>query len=208
MGRVLKLGFEQKPHNPESERAPVFPWFVFNNSWHLRCPIVGGKNPTVPPTGEGPDFTAHLNFFNNAFDWCDVARDGTWLCECIDLLHNFDLGRSIETKFDYNICDRPDFIGALKAAGICGAHELHATGNIFADSAKGNFSLATGSQAFRTGWVRSVDRPLSALARLRPQADGSLNRGAIQDYGLIEVADLEAEAATLLAEIGQSGATV
>jgi hypothetical protein len=68
MGRVLKLSYEQRPPDPESEGVPVFPWFVFNNSWHLRCPIIGGKNPTLPPAGEGPDFTAHLNFFNNAFE--------------------------------------------------------------------------------------------------------------------------------------------
>jgi hypothetical protein len=46
-----------------------------------------------------------------------------------------------------------------------------------------------------------VDRPSSASGALRPQADGSLNRGAIQDYGPIEVPDLEAEAAALSAEI-------
>jgi hypothetical protein len=201
MGRVLKLSYEQRPPDPESEGVPVFPWFVFNNSWHLRCPIIGGKNPTLPPAGEGPDFTAHLNFFNNAFDWCDVTRDGTWLCECVDLMHNFDLGRSAGTRFDYNICDRLDFMGALEAAGQPEAHGLFATRTIFMNGITGDFSLAAGSEAFRTGWVRSVDRPSSASGALRPQADGSLNRGAIQDYGPIEVPDLEAEAAALSAEI-------
>jgi hypothetical protein len=39
------------------------------------------------------------------------------------------------------------------------------------------------------------------LAKLRPQADGTLNRGALQDYGLTRVPDLEAQSAMLLAEM-------
>jgi hypothetical protein len=36
---------------------------------------------------------------------------------------------------------------------------------------------------------------------LRPQANGKLNRGALQDYGLIQVPKLEEQAAALLAEL-------
>src|SRR5262249_51296602 len=49
MGRVLKLSYESKPRSEDSERVPCKPWYVFNNSWHLRCPVVGGANPIVPP---------------------------------------------------------------------------------------------------------------------------------------------------------------
>jgi len=206
MGRVLKLSYEQRPPDPESEGVPIFPWFVFNNSWHLRCPIIGGKNPTVPTEGEGPDFTAHLDFFNNAFDWCDVGRDG-WLCEYIELMHNFDLPRSVGTHFDYDISDRPDFI-AFFANGNGEEHGLVATRPIFKDGVNGDFALADGSGASRTGWVRSVDRAASAPSALRPQSDGSVNRGALQDYGLVQVPDLEVQATELLAEIVGSSDTI
>lgn len=118
MGRVLKLSYQRFPRDLAFERVPAFPWFVFNNSWHLRCPLIGGRNdPPHIDGGEGPDFTARLDFFNNAFDWCDVGRDGPWLCQTIDLLHNFDLPRSVGVRFDYDICDRPDFFAFFAAAG-------------------------------------------------------------------------------------------
>src|SRR5262245_22036141 len=46
MGRVLKLSYEQLD-NPGSgtNTMPTRPWYVFNNSWYLRCPLIGGNNP-------------------------------------------------------------------------------------------------------------------------------------------------------------------
>ncbi len=157
MGRVLKLSYEQRPPDPESEGVPIAPWFVFNNSWHLRCPIVGGANPTVPPAGEGPDFTAHLDFFNNAFDWCDRTSDGSWLCEPIDLMHNFDFGKSAGTSFDYDVSSCPGFLSFFVGRGE--AHGLLATRPIFEDGSLGQFSPARDSEALRSGWVRGVQRP-------------------------------------------------
>jgi hypothetical protein len=210
MGRVLKLSYEKRPRDTASEGVPIHPWFVFNNSWHLRCPIVGGANATLPTAGdgEGPDFTAQLSFFNNAFDWCNVALDGPWLCEMIDLVHYFDMARSPGTSFDYDICDRADFMGYFAFAGQGESHGLVATRAIFEDAAAGCFALADGSEALGSGWVRTVDLPQAATAAIRRQADGSLNRGAVQDYGLVEVTDLEAQAAALVAEIISGGPVV
>ncbi|MGO4129467.1 right-handed parallel beta-helix repeat-containing protein [Inquilinus sp. YAF38] len=204
MGRVLKLSYEQYERDPASERVPDFPWFVFNNSWHLRCPIIGGADISPSPAEPGPDFTARLEFFNNAFGWCSPDRDGAWVCETIELIRNFDMRRSIDTRFDHSISDRSDAIDYFQRSGWGEAHGLVVPGPVFEDAAAGKLGLAAGSPGIGSGWARAE------LARARPghpaalrlQADGTVNRGAVQEYGLIEVPELEAETTALLAEIG------
>jgi hypothetical protein len=95
MGRVLKLSYQSIPRTINSERVPDFPWFVFNNSWHLRCPVISGGNEPLLPGGERMVFTEKLNFFNNAFEWCDTAQHGSWIGEYTNLIQEFDFGRSI-----------------------------------------------------------------------------------------------------------------
>jgi hypothetical protein len=206
MGRVLKLSYAANPPDEGSPGKPDAPWFVFNNSWHLRCPIVGGANPVLPDFGEGPDFTAQLDFFNNAFAWCSPARDGAWVCEPIAMLGNFDLAGSPGVTFDHDICDRPDFFDELRRQGRPEANGLVATRPLFVNAVAGNFGLAAGSEAARSGRTRGVALPeAAALATLRLQADKTLNRGALQDYGLIQAPELEEQAAAVLAEIGAPG---
>ena len=50
-------------------------------------------------------------------------------------------------------------------------------------------------------WQHAVVADSDAEASLRPQAKGTLSRGALQNYGLIEVPQLEEQAANLLAEM-------
>ncbi len=45
------------------------------------APSSAAPIPRFRNCGEGPDFTAQLDFFNNAFTWCSPARDGAWVCE-------------------------------------------------------------------------------------------------------------------------------
>jgi hypothetical protein len=202
MGRVLKLSYAANPPEDGMPAVPDAPWYVFNNSWHLRCPIVGGANPTLSAFGEGPDFTANLDFFNNAFTWCSPVRDGAWVCQPIEMLRHFDLANSPGTTFAHDICDREDFFAELARQGRPEANGIPAKRPIFRNAPAGNFALATGSEAQGTGWVRSVCTNPEIEVSLRPQADATLNRGALQDYGLIQVPDLEAQADALLAEIG------
>jgi hypothetical protein len=203
MGRVLKLSYAVNPLRSGSERVPDYPWFVFNNSWHLRCPIVGGAAGNLPDVGEGPDFTAKLDFFNNAFAWCSPARDGAWVCEWIEMLRYLDLAGSPATTFDRDICNREDFFDELARQHHAEANGLPAKRPIFMNAAAGNFALAGNSEAQDTGAVRGVCLARSdAETELRPQANGKLNRGAVQDYGLVQVPALEAQSRTLLAEIG------
>jgi hypothetical protein len=192
MGRVLKLSYQQTPRDIASERTPVLPWFVFNNSWHLRCPIVGGADGTG---AEGPDFTSNLTFFNNAFTWCDAAHDGAWVCEPTKMMNNFDLAQCTGIDFDYDITTRDDFVNFFAADGAGEAHGIVARRPIFRDSASGDFRLAEGSQATRSASTRGVAIASEQTAAPRLQADGTLNRGAWQDYGLIEVPALEAQSA-------------
>jgi len=202
MGRVLKLSYEARPPEDGATGMPSEPWFVFNNSWHLRCPIVGGANPTLPDYGEGPDFTAKLDFFNNAFVWCSQTRDGAWVCEDVEMIRNLALAREDGTIFDYDICDRPAFFEELRRQGRREVNGLLATRPIFTNAAAGNFGLASGSEARRTGIVRAVAVDgAEKEAKLRPQRDDTLNRGALQEYGLIEVPELEARSAALLDEL-------
>ena len=49
--------------------------------------------------------------------------------------------------------------------------------------------------------VRTVAVAGGGAAGLRAQGDGSLNRGAEQDYGLARVPELEAQTAALVAAI-------
>lgn len=201
MGRVLKLSYETRPRDPESEPVAIYPWFVFNNSWHLRCPLIGGANPTLPNAGEGPDFTAHLTFFNNAFQWCDPRVYGDRICESAELVRCYDARRSRYVTFDYSVCDRPDYLDYMK--GIGGeTNGFEATGPIFAGPVDREFDFRPVGGALGTGWVKSVACPGGfALARPRAQADGTLNRGALQEYGLTQVPELEAQAERLLRQL-------
>lgn len=206
MGRVLKLSYELYQRDPASERVPDFPWFVFNNSWHLRCPIIGGAGPSPSPDEPGPDFTARLEFFNNAFGWCSPDRDGAWVCEPIELIRNFDMRRSIHTRFDYSVTDRRDAIDYFRHSDWDEAHGCVTPGPVFEDTAAGRLALAAGSPGTGSGWTRTDIARASPAgpAAIRPQSDGTLNRGAFQEYGLIEVPELEAETTALLAKMGAS----
>src|SRR5262249_907865 len=120
MGRVLKLSYHSEPPDPDSEQVPKFPWYVFNNSWHLRCPLIGGASaavPVPPEKGEGPGLRGNVDFFKKALGWCDAAQYGPWVCEPIELIHHFDFGRSAATRFDYDICDRADYLRDMQARG-------------------------------------------------------------------------------------------
>jgi len=65
--------------------------------------------------------------------------------------------------------------------------------------------LASGSEARGCGVVQGVDvAGLEKQAKPSTQANGTLNRGAVQDYGLIELPDLEAQAVALLSDMTQS----
>lgn len=203
MGRVLKLSYEMRPRDRDTERVPVHPWFVFNNSWYLRCPVVGGANAAIPADGEGPDFTAHLTFFNNALAWCDRNIDDGRVCADIEPVRHFDMPRTTATLFDYDISNHADFIDFFRQPLRGERNGVVSMRSIFESPRTGDFALAQGSEALRSGWRRGVALQMGS-ADLLLQADGTLNRGAAQDYGLIKVPELELQATVLLAEMETS----
>lgn len=200
MGRVLKLSYEMNAADPGPGRVPTEPWFVFNNSWHLRCPVIGGANAdvaTAPPGKPGPDFTAKLAFFNNAFAWCLSSLDEKWLCEPIELIRHFDLQHSSAIVFDHDICNRADFMHFFQNMGSGEHHGIVTTAPLFTLPIDGGFALTANSPARASGWVNPESK-LPGMFAMRLQADATLNRGAVQDYGLTQVPELEREAADLL----------
>lgn len=199
MGRVLKLSYAANPTEDGNPDVPDAPWYVFNNSWHLRCPIVGGAADELRDFGEGPDFTANLHFFNNAFTWCSPARDGAWVCQPIEPLHNFDLAHSPGCSFDHDISDRCDFFAQLAEKKHAEPRGLPTTRPIFVNAPAGNFALAPDSEARGSGVLSDVKTASGDLAPPRAQADKTLNRGAVQGYGMIQVPDLERMEAEALA---------
>ena len=201
MGRVLKLSYELGQSDPASERVPSDPWFVFNNSWNLRCPVIGGANATVPSDGPGPDFSSRLAFFNNAFTWCQLTPVDPRVCEYVEMVRHFDKPRSQSVLFDYDICDRADFMDFFQRPGWGEGHGVTSTRPVFALPINARFALAVGSEALGSGWTTPETR-LAGLSSPRLQADGTLNRGALQDYGLTQVPNLERQASSLLLQIG------
>ena len=140
----------------------ISPWFVFNNSWHLRCPLIGGANPTIPrrEVREGPDFTANLEFFNNAFSWCSKDRYGSWTCEDVEMIRHFDFGEKRTVLFDYNISDRSRLLPLLsRIAARRGERPAERPARSSMPPAAGRFALAPDSEAHRTGWKRSIALP-------------------------------------------------
>jgi hypothetical protein len=203
MGRVLKLSYERRPRDINTERVPSLPWYVFNNSWYLRCPLVGGAAAAVPARGEGPDFTARLDFFNNAIAWCQTELYDDWTCQSVDLVRHFDWYRSASISFDYDICDRADFLGYFRDPAWGELNGLIATRPIFVNAPIGDFHLAESSEARGSGIVRPVEHacPTAQMASMRSEFDGKISRGACQDYGLISIPELEAQAERILKEV-------
>jgi hypothetical protein len=205
MGRVLKLSYESYVDPGSRSDVPSAPWYVFNNSWHLRCPIIGGSDPGASWATEGPDFTAKLAFFNNAMQWCDPEAHRERVCEMTDMVMNFDWASSSGVLFDHDICSRTDFKRFFAPQGGMGEpNGIAATRRIFCDARAGDFTLAPLSEALGTGLRQDLATSAGAAASIEPAADGSLNRGACQSYGLTSVPALECEPARLVAAFGHT----
>jgi hypothetical protein len=197
MGRVLKLSYDLlNDPGSYSDTVPSRPWYVFNNSWYLRCPLIGGNDPHGDPqtnaTDESNDFTNHLTFFNNAIEWCDATRHGSEVCETIELIKNFDWRKSEDVLFDLDICNRTDFKQGFAPPGRGEEHGIVARRPIFVEATNGDFRPASDSEAVGSGGNLQLATSSGDLAPIQPGQDGLLNRGALQSYGLTSVPDLDA----------------
>jgi len=204
MGRVLKLSYQNFAPGDDgsSQIVPTRPWYVFNNSWYLRCPIIGGSDPKRSPQ-EGPDFTANLSFFNNAMKWCDADAYPAPVCEVparVKLVQFFDWSRSPSVSFDHDMCDRADFKGSFAPPADTGEpNGRQATRPFFVGGPWGDFRLTPDSEAAGGGVLERLARVEGPDAAIRPDASGRLDIGAWQAYGLTSVPELEDRAERILA---------
>lgn len=191
MGRVLKLSYMSRNIGKEElQEVPHEPWYVFNNSWRLRCPIIGGASEALSPTtlaGIGPDFTSYLTFMNNAFEWCDQEADGIHLCEWIEMIRYYDRHRSVEVVFDFSLTDRRDYIEQARSLKLGERSGISTDGPIFRDARRDDFNLGHGSAGLGSGHLFTLEGPDGRTLHIRPGNDGNLNRGAQQDYGLVQL---------------------
>jgi len=216
MGRVLKLSYSRSKWDclkemriVETQWFPVAPWYVFNNSWHLRCPIIGGSSPALPPdddrspdTIEGPDYTAKLSFFNNAFTWCDPVATDNWICETIDLVRNFDWRSDASLFFDANVSDRGDYFALMRNVYSSEPNGVLTKSPIFADAIAGNFRPSAKSAVLNAGISPEIELHDKAVAQIQVASAGARpNCGKFQDYGPTEVLALEAQYTALVAAI-------
>lgn len=216
MGRILKLSYStstwdrlQKKRVVVTQEVPDAPWYVFNNSWLLRCPIIGGSNSTLPGDNEpspdiveGPDYTEKLSFFNNAFVWCDPASTDNWVCETISLIWNFDWKTSKSLYFDANISDRGDYFALMRERYSAEMNGVLATAPIFVNAGAGNFCPSARSAVLNAGLSPLIELHDRTTAQIRVSPDGTQpNCGKFQDYGPTEVLALEAQYTALAAAI-------
>ena len=177
---------------------PDKPWYVFNNSFVLRNPVVGGGSENGPNACEpvGPDFTAHLTFANNALEWCSPDPHGDRVCEWIDLLHDFATADD-GVLFDHSLTNRADYLDQARSKAVGEKAELFADAPLFADPdaalfaepATRKFRLRAGSAGLGSGAPLRLAMPDGSSRGIRRNADGTLNRGAVQDDGLVELDD-------------------
>lgn len=193
MGRVLKLSYLLAgAERPWSAQVPDYPWYVVHNSFALRCPIVGGaaeRAPKPPSGGLTPDFTANLTFANNVFEWCSQETLGVHLCEWIALLRNFDVSSFDRVVFEASLTNRRDYLEQARSMKIGETAGIVAEAPLFAPEADGPFSLPEGSPGRGSAKVLEMKRPGRGRYVMRLNADGALHRGAVQEYGLVQLID-------------------
>jgi hypothetical protein len=167
MGKVFKF-YSEDPY-------PNDPVYVFNNSWHLRCPVISGD-------ADAPHQTQHLKFFGNAIEFCRPQDGG--LCTGVDFIENFDFAQS-DAQFDHDVCNQAQFPWAM--------HQVHQEvdgraggGPIFKDGRGGDFLLAPGSAATGAGHAAAISLPAGGDAPIAPE-----NAGVMQREKAISVPELE-----------------
>jgi hypothetical protein len=154
--------------------------------------------------GEGPDFTAGLNFLNNAFSWCAPAD--AWTCAPLKPVSKFAPAACRALRFDFNVTDRADYFDRMRVDFGAEANGTVAGAPLFDDPAAGKFVPAPGSPAVGRGTPVDVELPGGGRARMREAVPGRVDCGAFQAYGRVEVPALEALRDEIVAGITRTAA--
>ena len=194
MGRVLKLSYESvDDRHPFGKFTPALPWYVFNNSFYLRCPLIGGAAPSLAEAeaeGVGPDITSNLTFSNNVFEWCDC--DDEWICEQIDLLRNFQKRDGDGVVFSASLTNRADYLLSAERAGVGEAEGRVLEEPLFEAARTWDFRLAAGVRAAGAdkAVALTIEAPGGGRYRVTPGDGGRVDRGALQSYGPTQLDDI------------------
>lgn len=130
-GKIFKFDSDSEPPFPK------LPFYVFHNSWYLRCFVTKQSK------------TRRLKHFNNAVQFCDPPNYPDCVCKSgrnfFD--ENFDINAfGDEIEFDYDLSNR-EFPKALLAAGQ-EQHGISDTGFGFLDPTSGDLQLKSRSMAY------------------------------------------------------------
>jgi hypothetical protein len=183
-GKVLKLQEYEGLEIP----LPDSPYYVFNNSWYLRCPIIPGDE-------NAPARTRGLKFYNNVAQFCvpaDYPAEKPRVCEQVPYFENFDW-RSEKVSFDNNFSNHRCFPKLLRD------HGQEENGRpvlppIFEDPRQGHFAPVVGSTIIGAGRAFSIE----VAGGGHIEVPAKTNAGAVQpDGSLLSVPDLEAQAVAI-----------
>ncbi|WP_428926333.1 right-handed parallel beta-helix repeat-containing protein [Marinibacterium sp. SX1] len=187
MGRVLKLSYlSPNPDYASKALSPEMPWYVVNNSFFLRCPLIGGAAASVNHPdlfAIGPDVTTRLTFANNVFEWCGPQDYDDYTCAWIDLVRHFHKREDDGVVFDGSLTNRGDYLRDVHARHGWETGGIIQAAPLFRDGPGGDLRLAPDSAGLHSGLPLIIETP-EGPAEVEP-GDGGLNRGAWQDgYGL------------------------
>ena len=120
-GKVIKMS--KKKH----KIAPEHAWYVFNNSWYLRCSFTKKA------------WTRHLRHWNNAIQYCADGEHPSGVCG-----GNKFFGQKVKIKADDDVefagdvCNDKSFRTAMNEVGLPDAGTV-IDGPLFLDAASGDF---------------------------------------------------------------------
>lgn len=186
MGRVLKLSYDScNPTHAQGKETPDRPWYIFNNSFFLRCPLIGGAACSLDEPdrlGIGPDITRHLTFANNVFEWCDPDAFDDYTATWIELVRSFRQVRDDGVIFDGNLGNREDYFEKVASLYCWETNGICVHGRLFADGPAGDLTLPPDSPGLNSAIGLTIETPDGPF-EVCP-GDYGTHRGAWQSYGL------------------------
>lgn len=192
MGRLLKLSYRStRPQNARYALAPDHPWYVFNNSFRLRGPLIGGAAASIDEPdvfGIGPNITANLTFANNVFEWGEPDEFDDYTCAWIEMVRHFEKRADDNVVFDASLCNRPDYLTDVATHGW-ERNGLVVEAPLFRDGPAGDLRLAEASPGLNAAiplTIETDDGPFMV-----EPGDGGTHRGAWQSYGLTRLCPAE-----------------
>jgi hypothetical protein len=190
--------FDDRPSTPEWRRRtgevfkiaklprrPLYPVYVFNNSFHLRAPVFGNAQDDEYPYIYS---FQKWSLRDNAIERCTTgsapppgSRDQP-ICEAV--IHPFEDAAIFDldpsNRFDGNVTNNPLWFDYLRARGQ--ERNGHPVANaVFVNGARGQFSLMPGSPG--RGAAKPFEVEIADGSRFTVKSGG--NTGSVQELGVV-----------------------